>query len=81
MRAVSTKYWKQYRKKIFSPECEIKADCLNMLEDVHKTTTHSEFEEPAPAVFDLSLLQEKYGQTSFKTRRVTHVSCIGNNIS
>lgn len=58
MRAVSTKYYKQYREKkiFFSPECEIRAGCLNMFEDIRKTTTHSKTEEPAPAVFDLDLL-------------------------
>lgn len=30
----------QGKKKIFFPECGIKADCLNMLKDIPKTTAH-----------------------------------------
>lgn len=31
------------QEKNISPECVIKADCLNMLEDLCKTKTHSKF--------------------------------------
>ena len=44
------------QEKNISPECVIKADCLNMLEDLRKTKTNSKFYELAPAVFDLALL-------------------------